>query len=174
MELLSKSTVPHPIMDPSLLPQRCAFPPCTNSFPRPKHRKKYCSGCCRVKDFNRRQKQQENNSAIPVARQKLSVLKESAPLVAPRLPLPPGEEPAETKKGMSMVGVGESALGTAGVLLLKDQLFDKQNRDQLQLQLTKLLQQQAFIARQLQELKNKVDKLNKANEPSGWARDLLL
>jgi hypothetical protein len=161
-------------MNPSLLPQRCAFPPCTNSFPRSKRRKKYCSGCCRVKDFNRRKNKQENNSAIPAARQKLSVLKESVPLAAPPLPLSQGEEPAETKKGMSLVGVGESAIGTAGVLLLKDQLFDKQNRDRLQLQLTKLLQQQAFIARQLQELKNQVNKLNKANTPSGWAKDLLL
>jgi hypothetical protein len=161
-------------MESPLFPQRCAFPPCTNSFPQLNRRKKYCSGCCRVKDFNRRQKQQENNSAIPAVRQKLSVQKESAPLAAPPLPPSQGEEPAETTKGMSLAGVGESAIGTAGVLLLKDQLFDKQNRDQLQLQLTKLLQQQAFIARQLQELKNQVDKLNKANTPSGWAKDLLL
>ena len=160
-------------MTSPLLPQRCAFPPCANSFPQLNHRKKYCSGCCRVKDFNRRKNKQENTSAVQLTQKDSGVPGSPNSLPTP-VPLPLEKEPAETKKGMSLAGVGESAVGTAGVMFLKDQLFDKQHRSQMQQQLNQLLQQQAFIARQIQELKNQVDKLNKAKNPSGWAKDLLL
>ena len=131
-------------MEYQLHQQRCAFPPCTNSFPRLNHKKKYCSGCCRVKDFNRRKKQQKDASSIPAVRKEVKALQESSALAASPILFHQAEEPVEPKKGMTFAGVGESALGTAGVLLLKDQLFDKNHRIQLQQQMSHLLKQQFF------------------------------
>jgi hypothetical protein len=154
--------------------QRCAFPPCTNSFPRLNRKKKYCSGCCRVKDFNRRKNQQEDTVVIPAVRKETrpSTVEPSA-LSAPPLEPKQIEEPT-AKKGMSLAGVGEAAIGTAGMLLLKDQLFDKEHRTKLQQQMNQLLQQQAWNARQLQEIKQKLEQLSKAKEDPSWAEKLLI
>lgn len=73
-----------------------------------------------------------------------------------------------------MAGVGESAIGTAGVLFLKDQLIDKNHRSQLQQQIGQLLRQQALIARQLQEVNKKMDMLSKGNKDSLLAEKLLM
>lgn len=67
---------------------------------------------------------------------------------------------------MTLAGVGESAIGTAGMLLLKDQLFDKDYRDKLQ--------QQAWNARQLQVVRQRLDQLCKAKEDSSWGEKLLM
>ena len=75
---------------------------------------------------------------------------------------------------MSLAGVGESAIGTAGVLFLKDQLIDKNHRSQLQQQIGQLLRQQALIARQLQEVNKKMDMLSKGNKDSLLAEKLLM
>ena len=105
---------------------------------------------------------------------KLSIV-ESASLAAPPFIPSQAEAPQpEVKKGISLAGVGEAAIGTAGVMLLKDQLFDKDHRIQLQQQISHLLKQQNLIARQLQELTRKMDMLSKGNKDSSWAEKLLL
>ena len=154
--------------------QRCAFTPCTNSFSKLNHKKKYCSGCCRVKDFNRRKKQQEFISSIPAVRKEVKVLQEPTALASLPLVKCQAEETNEPKKGMTLAGVGESAVGTAGMLLLKDQLFDKSHRNQLQQQIHHLLKQQAQISHQLQEVNRKMDMLSKGNLDSSWAEKLLM
>lgn len=75
---------------------------------------------------------------------------------------------------MTLAGVGESAVGTAAALLLKDQVFDKNHRNHLQQQIDQLLQQQAKISRQIQELNRKMDQLSKGKEESSWAEKLLM
>jgi hypothetical protein len=154
--------------------QRCAFPPCTNSFPRLNRKKKYCSGCCRVKDFNRRKRKQETLPVSPAV-QKDSALSKVDPAFLAGLPAVPsqGQEPKEDTKGISLVGIGESAIGTAGVMLLKDQLFDKDHRIQLQQQMNQLLKQQAMLSRQIQAINLKIDKLSKETTPS-WGENLLI
>ncbi|AHM60523.1 hypothetical protein D770_11330 [Flammeovirgaceae bacterium 311] len=146
------------------LQKQCAFPGCTNSFALLRPKKKYCCGCCRVKDFNRRKRQQETLITAPAASRE--VTKDKQEIVGmgmgtmPTLPTPmPAAEPAS--KGMSMAGVGESAVGTAGVLLLKDQLFDKAHRNQLQQQLNQLLQQQSWIYSQILAIHTKIEQLSK-------------
>lgn len=99
---------------------------------------------------------------------------EPASLAAPPIIPPQTEESTGAKKGMTLAGVGESAIGTAGVMLLKDQLFDKDHRVKFQQQMNHLLQQQAFISRQLQEMKEKLDQLSKMEEASSRAEKLLM
>jgi translation initiation factor RLI1 len=155
--------------------QRCAFPPCTNSFPRLNRKKKYCSGCCRVKDFNRRKRRQEKFYETPAENKdtKLAMM-EPANLVAPSISsLQTEATQAEVKKGMTLTGVGEAAIGTAGVMLLKDQLFDKEHRNQLQQQMSQLLKHQAMLSRQIQAINQKIDKLSKETTPS-WSKNLLM
>ena len=148
--------------------QRCAFPPCTNSFPRLNSKKKYCSGCCRVKDFNRRKKRQEDILNITTdCKEEKTLQKISLPGAAPHA-LGQTEIPTEQKKGMTLAGVGEAALGTAGVLLMKDQLFNKDHRKQLQQQMNQLFQQQAIIYKQIQELNKKMDQLGKGKAHLCW------
>ena len=156
------------------LEQRCAFPPCTNSFPRLHLKKKYCSGCCRVKDFNRRKKRQENISGIIADQKEEKALQKTSLHKSPPLTLSQPEEPTEQKKGMTLTGVGESAIGTAGVLFMKDQLFDKDHRKQLQQQMHQLFQQQAWISKQIQELNKKMDQFGREKEGPDWAKKLLL
>ena len=166
----------HPTMDSIYNLQRCAFPPCTNSFPKPKNGKKYCSGCCRTKDCNRRKRLQEKLSVVPVnsGESKPSTV-EPFSLYGPSLiPVQPVNAQPVPKGGMSLAGVGESAIGTAGVLFMKDQLFDKDHRNQLQQQMNQLLQQQAMISKQIQELNKKVDQLSKERESPSWAEKLLM
>lgn len=156
--------------------QKCAFPPCTNSFPRLNRKKKYCSGCCRVKDFNRRKRKQEKLSGTPDLNvETRPSMVEPANLAAPSITLPQaGVAQVDAKKGMTLAGVGEAAIGTAGVMLLKDRLFDKDHRVQLQQQMNQLLHQQAWISRQLQELKQKMDQFSKAKEAPNWPEKLMM
>lgn len=142
--------------------KQCAFPSCTNSFTLLRPRKKFCCGCCRVKDFNRRKRQQENLLTAPAASKEVTKAKQEVVGMeaVPMLPTTvPSADPAP--KGMSMAGVGESAVGTAGVLLLKDQLFDKAHRNQLNQQLNQLLQQQSWIYSQVLVIHTKIEQLSK-------------
>ena len=66
---------------------------------------------------------------------------EPSALSAPLFESKQAGEPAEAKKGMTLAGVGEAAIGTAGVMLLKDQLFDKDHRIQVQQQMSHLQNQ---------------------------------
>ena len=144
------------------LQKQCAFPGCINSFALLRPRKKYCCGCCRVKDFNRRKRQQETSITEPAASKEVTKDKQEVGGMGamPMLPTAiPAVEPAS--KGMSMAGVGESAVGTAGVLLLKDQLFDKAHRNQLQQQLNQLLRQQSWIYSQVLAIHTKIEQLSK-------------
>ena len=146
-----------------ILRKQCDFPSCTNSFELLRPRKKYCCSCCRVKDFNRRKRQQKilPTAPLPAASKELTKAKEEAAIAAmPSLPTAiPAGQPAQ--KGMSMAGVGESAVGTAGVLLLKDQLFDKAHRNQVNQQLNQLLQQQSWIYSQILAMHKKIDQIPK-------------
>ena len=85
-----------------------------------------------------------------------------------------GQEPKENNKGMILAGVGEAAIGTAGVMFLKHQLIDKENQNQLQYKMNQLLKQQAIISRQIQAISQKVDKLCKKDDTSSWNENLLM
>lgn len=143
------------------LQKQCAFPNCTNSFILLRPRKKFCCGCCRVKDFNRRKRQQETGLTEPLASKEVAKVEKEVGIAA--MPMLPTTLPvAETaQKGMSMAGVGEAAVGTAGMLLLKDQLFDKAHRNQLNQQLNKLLQQQSWIYSQILSIHTKIEQFSK-------------
>jgi hypothetical protein len=155
--------------------QRCAFPPCTHSFPKLNHKKKYCSGCCRVKDFNRRKRNQDQHYVAPAVS---SVIKPSMvePVSLVALPVVPPqiEGLAVVKKGMSLAGVGESAIGTAGAMLLKDWLFDKNHRAKLEQQMDQFQMEQAIIVRQLQELIQEIKQPCRVKEGAPWEDNLLM
>jgi hypothetical protein len=128
-----------------------------------------------VKDFNRRKRNQEQHYEAPaVKRETKPTMMELGSLAAPPVVPPQVEASVEAKKGMTLAGVGESAIGTAGVMLLKDQLFDKEHRKQFQQQMNQLLQQQAWISRQILDLKNKMDQLCNAKETSSWHQKLMM
>lgn len=100
---------------------------------------------------------------------------EPAHLAAPPIPSPQAEAPqTELKKGITLAGVGEAAIGTAGVMFLKEQFVDKEHRNQLQQQMNYLIQQQAWNARQLQEVRQKLEQLCKAKEDSSWDGKMLI
>ncbi len=72
------------------------------------------------------------------------------------------------------VDVGEAAIGTARVMLLKDQLFDKDHRKQLQQQMSQLLKQQILIAQQLKEIKREMEEQRKWKVGSFWPEKPLM
>ncbi|WP_017733025.1 hypothetical protein [Nafulsella turpanensis] len=75
---------------------------------------------------------------------------------------------------MSLAGIGNTAVGTAGVLLLKDQLFDKEHRVRLQQQMGHLLRQQAWIVKQMGVLSQEISRLGKPKEGSSFSGDLMI
>ena len=106
-------------------------------------RKRYCSNSCRVQDCNHRKTRGDQSRAVVKAND--NALEGVA--VAAQV------EEKPQAKGMTMAGVGESAVGTAGVLLLKDQLFDKKYRQQVEQQLALLVHQHARMAQDIALIK---------------------